>query len=288
MAGLIELAPARHKGLTLRNPVIAGAGTIGYGREVARILPLARFGAVVTNTTTLRPRAGSPQPRLVETPAALLMSTGVQNPGLRPVLRRNAAAWARLDVPVILSIAGEDVESLLRCAELADNADSLAGLELEPDLLGEDTDLVTVVDALRGATDLPLLVRVPVAPPPAVANVITDLAAVGADAVVIGSPWPGLEMDVVAGRPLLSGSLMGPAIRPLALRLVYDVVHILGPDRPPIIAAGGIATAEHVAVFLAAGAVAVQVDTAMYVNLAAVLRAASNEQRAVRSEQSAG
>ena len=211
------------------------------------------------------------QPRLVETPAGMILATGFQNPGLRTVLQRHAAAWQRLPIPVILSIAGEDVASLRECIELADASEGVSAVQLEPDLLRPDVDMVRVVDALRNLTSLPLLVHLGGGPSATVADTVVDLAAVGADAVVVGSPWPGLVMDAATGRPALLGGVVGPAIRPLALRLVYEVVRILGPEGPSLIAAGGISSPEDVAAFLAAGAAAVQLDTVVYSDPAAVL-----------------
>ena len=276
--GLV-LAPQRERSLLLRTPLIAAAGTVGYGREVSKALPLDKLGAVITNTTTLRPRAGAPQPRLVETPAGLLLCTGLQNPGLHAILRHHARSWERLSVPVILSLAAESAKEFAYCAGLAAEVESVAGLELEPDLLADGEDMVQVVDAVRSATALPLLVHVPVGQPQAVAVAIVDLTAVGCDAVILGSPWPGLAMDQASGKPALSGDVLGPAIRPLALRLVYETAQLLDPDAAPIIAAGGVSSAADVAAFLAAGAQAVLLDTVIYVDPAAVTSIAEGASR---------
>jgi dihydroorotate dehydrogenase (NAD+) catalytic subunit len=270
VADAVTLAPQRERGLTLRNPLIAGPGTVSFGRDAARLLPLDQLGAVITTTTTLHPRAGHSQPRLIETPAGLLMSTGLQNPGLRTMLSRYSPAWGRLHAPVILSLAAEDAKTFAYCAEVAQDEETIAGLELEPDLLQGKTDMVRVVDVMRGITSLPLLVHVPAGQPQTVADAIVDLSAVGCDAVIVGSPWPGLVMDQATRKPQLAGGVWGPAIRPLALRLVYDAVKLLGPEHVPLVAAGGISSAEDVSAFLAAGANAVMLDTVMYVDPAAV------------------
>jgi len=233
-------------------------------------LPLDRLGAIITNTTTLHPRSGPAQPRLAETPAGVMLATGLQNPGLRTVLHRYTIAWGRLSVPVILSLAAEDAKTFVYCAELAEEEETIAALELEPDLLSSKTDMVRVVDKVRGLTSLPLLVHVSVDQTQAVADEVVDLAAVGCDGVIVGSPWPGLVMDQTTRKPLLSAGVSGPAIRPLALRLVYDVAKLLGPQHIPLIAAGGISTADDVAAFLAAGASAIMLDTVVYVDPAAV------------------
>ena len=126
--------------------------------------------------------------------------------------------------------------------------------------------MVRVVDVMRGITTLPLIVHVPVNQPQAVADAIVDLSAVGCDAVIVGSPWPGVVMDVEKRKPALSGGVSGPAVRPLALRLVYEVSKLLGPEHIPVIAAGGIMSVEDVASFLAAGADAVMLESVVYVD----------------------
>jgi len=270
MTPALTLAHQRDRGLMLRNPLIAGPGTIGYGREYGRLLPLERLAAVITNTTTLHARPGNPQPRLAETPAGMILATGLQNPGLRTVLQRHARLWERLPVPVILSLAAEDEQSFAQCIELAQHTGAVAAFELEPDLLTTDVDMVGVVDALRGISGVPLLVHLPVAPPQALADAIVDLEAVGCDGVIVGSPWPGLVTAQAASQQLLAGGVCGPAIRPLALRLVHDVVQLLGTEHVPLLAAGGISSAADVASFLAVGASAVILDTVIYVQPAAV------------------
>ncbi len=270
VAHTLTLAPQRQRSLTLRNPLIAGPGSIGYGRDIAKLLPLDQLGALITATTTLHTRQGHAQPRLIETPAGMLMSTGAPNPGLRTVLRRHTVAWERMSTPIILSLAAEDAKTFAFCAELAEEEASIAALELEPDLLGSKGDMVRVVDLVRSVTAAPILVRVPVGPPQSVADAIIDLSAVGCDAAIVGSPWPGLSMDVATRQPALSGDVSGPAIRPLALRLVYDVAKLLGPEHIPLIAAGGIATPDDVSAFLAAGAGAVLLESVLYVDPAAV------------------
>lgn len=267
----VNLAPNRKDGLVIRNPVLIGPGVIGYGREYGRLFPLEKLGAIITNTSTLNRRSGHGQPRLLETPSGVMLSTGLQNPGLRTVLQRHATAWSRLDVPVILSLAGEDARAFVQCAALAEESAAVAALALEGDLLAKGPDLVRVVDALRAATQLPLIAHMATGAAQAVADAITDVVAVGADAVIVGSPWPAMAPSPPGARSPFRAGLAGPAIRPLALRLVHEVVQSLGHERPPIIAAGGIAGAADAAAFLAVGAAAVLVDVALFTDpLAAV------------------
>ncbi len=265
------LAPDRERRLDLRNPLIAGPGSVGYGREAAKLVPLDRLGAIITNTTTLHPRSGHAQPRLVEIPSGIITSTGLPNPGLRTVLHRHSTNWGRLGAPVILSLAAEDARTFAYCAEIAQNEETIAALEIEPDLLTPDTDVVRVVDVMRGITSLPLIVHVPVGQPQTVVDAIEDVTAVGCDAVILGSPWPGVVMEMGKHKPLLSGGVSGPATRPQSLRLVYEAAKLLGPQHTPLIAAGGIGSAEDVSAFLSAGAQAVMLESVVYVDPAAVM-----------------
>lgn len=266
----VVIAGERERCLLLRNPLIAGPGTVGYGRDVAKTLSIGSLGALTTNTTTLRPRPGSAQPRLAETPAGFMLHSGLPNPGLRTVLQRHERTWERLGAPVILSLAAASVGEFAECAHLVEERASIAGLELEPDLLAAGEDMVRVVDRVRTITALPLIVRLSPASPQALADAIVDLSAVGCDAVVFGDRWPGLVMDNATGKPLLSGGVQGPAIRPLALHLLFDVAQRLGPERIPLIGCGGVSTPADVAAFLAAGAAAVQLDAVVYSDPAAV------------------
>jgi dihydroorotate dehydrogenase (NAD+) catalytic subunit len=266
----LVLAPEREGSLALRSPLIAGPSAAGYGRDAAKLLPLPALGALITTTTTLHARQGQNQPRLIETPAGFLMSTGMPNPGLRTVLHRHTPAWERLGVPIILSLAAEDAKTFAYCVEVAQDNECIAAFALETDLLAGTSDIVRVVDVVRGITALPLLVRTPAGPAQTVSDAVTDLAAVGCDAVIVGSPWPGLAMDAETGKPALQGALSGPAVRPLALRLVYDVARQLGPEHIPLIGAGGVSSSEDVAAFLVAGAGAVLLESVLWVDPQAV------------------
>lgn len=268
----LVLAPEREGSLTLRNPLIAGPGAAGYGREAAKLLPLQHLGALVTTTTTLHPRQGHKQPRLIETPAGMLLSTGYPNPGLRTVLHRHTPAWRRLGTPILLSLAAEDARTFAHCLELAQDNECIAGFVLQPDLLGGKSDIVRVVDLARGITSLPLLVHTPVGAAQAVADAVTDLAAVGCDAVIVGSPWPGLAMDLETGKPALQAGVCGPAVRPLALRLIYELARLLGPGHIPLIGAGGVSSPEDVAALLASGAGAVLLESVLWVDPQAAWR----------------
>jgi len=268
----IELAPRHKQGLRLQNPVLAAAGPFGYGREYAKLVQLDRLGALVTRTTTLRPRRGRPQPRLVETPAGVLHDLGLPNPGVRTVIRELAPVWARGTLPVIVSVAAtnpeERAEEFAALAEWLDGVPGVAGLELNLAALPTATGSILAdipysseaVAAARSATSLPLIAKLP--PLGEIVALAEAVVAAGADAVSLIAPLPGLHIDLRERRPM-RGGLSGPAIRPVALRLVYEVA---GAVEVPVIGVGGIATAEDALQFLLAGATAVQVGSAIFAN----------------------
>ena len=269
----VDLAPRR--GLRLRNPVMTASGTFGYGVEYARLVDINRLGAIVCKGITLEPRIGNPSPRLAETPAGLLNSIGLENAGLQAVLREKAPIWATWDVPVVVNIAGETVEEYARMAEALEGVPGVAGLELNiscPNVdaggmaFGSSADAAAeVTAAVRSACQQPLLVKLS----PNVGD-ITEIAlaveAAGADALTLVNTFLGMVIDVNKRRPFLPrgvGGLSGPAIRPLAVRMVYEVARVV---RIPIVGIGGITNAEDALQFLMAGATAVQVGTASFVN----------------------
>lgn len=256
------------RGLWLRNPVMLAAGTVGYGLEYARLLDLSQIGALVTATTTLRPRRGRPQPRLWPAPAGLLVNTGYPNPGLAKVIESFAPVWAAWPCPVLVSIAGETPGELAEVASQLAGVEGVSGIELNlADLDAEDglthrvaltaDGVVRSVAAVVAVTTLPVLVKLPV--------LIGDTAALalaaegaGATALTMGEPVPGL---VWTGEQFFAGGLIGPAVRPVVLRLVRaltGVVHV------PLVAVGGVTVPEQVGDYLAAGATAVQLSSGLW------------------------
>lgn len=275
----VELAPRHPRGLRLKNPVMAAAGTFGYGIEYAELLDIQRLGAIVSKGITFHPRRGNPQLRTCETPAGMLNAIGLQNIGLRAVIREMAPLWATWQVPVLVNLAGASVEEYAQMAHLLDSVPGVAGLELNiscPNVAGgldfgmQPELAAQVAVGVRAATRLPFLVKLtPHAPDiKAVAQAVEQA---GADAVSLVNTFLGMAIDIRAQRPRLgnvTGGLSGPAIRPLALRLVYEVAQVV---RIPVVGVGGIATAEDALEFLMAGATAIQVGTATFVNPRACL-----------------
>ncbi len=267
----VDLAPARHGGLRLRHPVLVAAGGAGYGIELIEAVGALTPGAIVTRSTTRQARRGNPAPRMVQQPGSLLSSIGLHNPGLEEVLRRHAPRWASSDVPVIVSVCGDTAEDIAWLARTLDMHPEVAGIELNlacPDrgrgglpigLEAEASELATV--SARAATELPLIVKLtPVAPD--LREVARAVAAAGADAISVIAPLPALALDERRQQALLGtayGGLSGPALKPVALRAVYEIAQVVSV---PIIGIGGISSLEDVLDFLAAGAAAVGIATA--------------------------
>lgn len=260
---------------------MVASGCFGYGLEYARFIDIQRLGAIVSKGTTLRPRAGNPTPRLAETPAGMLNSIGLQNPGVEAVIAEYAPVWEQWDVPVIVNIAGETVDEYAELARRLDEVSGVAGLEVNvscPNVaaggiaFGVDPQLAAeVTRAVRRVTTLPVLVKLT----PNVTDVVAIAEAVveaGADALTLINTLRGMVIDVEARRPLIPrgiAGLSGPAIRPVALAMVYQVAETVDV---PIVGIGGVTTAEDALQFLMAGASAVQVGTACFVDPSAPLQ----------------
>ncbi len=274
MADLV-LSVELGRGLTLRTPVMVASGTFGYGFEQRARLEFACLGAICSKGTTLGSRAGSPPPRIVETPAGMLNAIGLHNPGVDVVVREYAPQWSRWDVPVLVNIAGETTDEYVEMARGLDGVAGIAGLELNiscPNIaaggieFGVQPELAArVTEAVRRVTGLHLMVKL--APNAGdIVAVARAVEAAGADSLSAVNTYLGMAIDVETGRPVLangSGGLSGPAIRPLAVHVVYRVARAV---RIPVVGVGGITSARDALEFLLAGAVAVQVGTANYVN----------------------
>ncbi len=258
------------RGLVLANPVIVAAGPFGYGAEMADLVDLERLGAIVTRGTSLKARGGHPAPRTAEVPAGLLLGMGLQNPGLDQVLERYATTWARWSVPVILNLCGESTSELAEGARRLEGVPGIAGVELNLSCANgsrgvafglDASSAAAAVAAVRRACDLPLIAKLTAAASDvrAVARACEDA---GADAISAINTLPGLAVAADRHGPALGsgyGGVCGPALRPVALRVVYEVAQVVDL---PVIGIGGIATLEDVLDMLAVGAAAVGVGVA--------------------------
>jgi len=280
----VDLAPGRKSSLYLANPVMTASGTFGNGLEHVNVFDIQRLGAIVSKAVTLRPRRGNPQPRIAETAAGMINSIGLQNIGLKALLRDVAPIWATWRVPVIVNIAGESVDEYAELARRLDGpagqaAAGVSGLEVNISCPNVEDGLVFGTDpraaaevtaAVRRQTTLPVIVKLTpnAADVAAVARAVVDA---GADALTLINTFPAMSIDVEARRPALgwgSGGLSGPALKPIALKIVYDVA---GAVNVPIIGCGGIMCGRDAVEYLMAGASAVQVGTATFRNPCAPL-----------------
>ncbi|WP_322796153.1 dihydroorotate dehydrogenase [Tepidiforma sp.] len=276
----VDLAPGSKRSLVLRNPVMPASGTFSWGFEFAREFDINRLGAVVSKGVTMEPRAGNRQPRVAETPAGMLNSIGLQNVGIRSCIEELAPVWATWDTPVIVNIAADTVDEFGEMASMLDGVPGIAALELNISCPNVDTGGMEIGQSVEASaratraavrnTDLPVIVKLTpnVTDPVALALACEEE---GAAAICAINTVLGMKIDIRRRRPVLPrarGGLSGPAIRPIALRIVYDVAAAV---RIPVIGCGGIATAEDALEFLMAGASAVQVGTATFANPRALL-----------------
>jgi dihydroorotate dehydrogenase (NAD+) catalytic subunit len=267
--------------LRLQNPVLTASGTFGYGLEFEPYFDLARLGGVVVKGLSLRPRAGNPPPRIVETPSGMLNAIGLQNVGVDAFLTEKLPGLRRHATPVVANVFGETEAEYAEVCRRLDAAPGVAAVEINVScpnteaggmIFGNDPRALSrVTRACRGATRLPLWVKLS----PNVTDIRETARAAeasGADAVSLVNTFVGMAIDVETRRPLLanvSGGLSGPAIRPLAVWMTWQVARAV---RIPVVGMGGIQSGRDALEFLLAGATAVQVGTANFVRPDAAVR----------------
>ena len=269
----VDLAPRNPRELRLRNPVIAASGCFGYGQEYAGAIDIQRLGAFVSKGITPQARSGNAMPRIAETPAGMLNAIGLQNPGIRGFIKKYPRVWEQWTVPAIVNISAESIEDYAMMARALDEQPGIAAIEVNiscPNIaaggycFGWDADMsADVTRAVRAVTTLPVIVKLS---PGAVdiASVARAVEESGADAVSLINTLVGMAIDVKRRRPILAnmtGGLSGPAIKPVAVRMVYQVA---GAVRIPVIGMGGIMGLDDALEFIFAGASAVQVGTAIF------------------------
>ncbi|MBN2539285.1 MAG: dihydroorotate dehydrogenase [Deltaproteobacteria bacterium] len=262
-------------GLTLKNPVMTASGTFGYGEEYSDYLDLDRLGAIIVKGLSLKPREGNLPPRIVETASGMLNAVGLQNVGVRAFID-DKLPWLRsVDSVVIANIFGETIEDYANVAEILNDAEGVAAVEVNiscPNVkrggitFGSDPAVAEeVTRAVKSVSRLPVIVKLT----PNVTD-ITKIArrveAAGADALSLINTITGMSVDIEKRVPHLknvTGGLSGPAIKPVALRMVWEVVNTVSI---PVIGVGGIMNARDALEFLIVGAKAVQVGTANFLN----------------------
>lgn len=262
-------------GLTLENPVMTASGTFGYAREFANLMNLHRLGAVIVKGISLYPRPGNPPPRIVETACGMLNAIGLENVGVDRFIKEKMVYLKGLSIPVIVNILGDSVEEYKEITGKLAGVEGISGIEVNiscPNVekggvaFGTDPDMAAAVTrSVAQNSDIPVIVKLS----PNVSDIALMAEAVedgGADSVSLINTLIGMAIDLKNRRPELAnviGGLSGPAIKPVALRMVYQVAQRVSI---PIIGVGGIETAEDAMEFLVAGATAVQVGTANFVN----------------------
>lgn len=269
----IDLGPLR-----LKSPVMTASGTFGYGQEFAAFMDLNRLGAIVVKGLSLKPSAGNPPPRIVETASGMLNAIGLENVGLKAFAKDKLPFLRRLQTPVIVNIYGRSVAEYAKMAERLERLEGIAAIEVNiscPNVKAGGVAFGTnpamaarVVRAVRCRTRLPLIVKLS----PNVTDIVAMARRVvdnGADIVSLINTITGMAIDVHTRRPKLAnatGGLSGPAIKPVALRMVWQVAKSVSV---PVIGIGGIVSGTDALEFLIAGASAVQVGTANFINPAA-------------------
>ncbi|MDD3853562.1 MAG: dihydroorotate dehydrogenase [Syntrophomonadaceae bacterium] len=262
-------------GIKLDNPVCAASGTFGYGREYEPYVDISKIGAVIVKGTTLEPRTGNPPPRIIETAAGMLNAIGLENPGIEEFLNTHLPFLRENKVTVIANIAGNTIEEYAAMAEMIEGNAGVAGIELNiscPNVkqgglqFGTDPQMVyEVVKAVKDKTTLPVM--------PKLSPNVTDIVEIaraseagGADALSMINTLMGMAVDINTRKPFLAnifGGLSGPAVKPVALRMIYQVYREV---KLPILGGGGIVNYRDALEFLMVGATAVSVGTGIFIN----------------------
>jgi dihydroorotate dehydrogenase (NAD+) catalytic subunit len=262
-------------GLTLKNPVMTASGTFSYGAEFKDLMDLNRLGGIIVKGLSLKPQKGNPPPRIVETACGMLNAIGLENVGIEAFIAEKLPFLKTIDAPVIANIYGQSIEEYAALAARIDAVADIAGIELNiscPNVksggvaFGVDPDVAeNVVARVREQTTKPLMVKLS----PNVTDVVDiakRVASGGADSISLINTITGMAVDLQARKPILAnitGGLSGPAIKPIALRMVWQVAQVVDI---PVIGIGGIMTAADALEFILVGAAAIQVGTANFVN----------------------
>ena len=278
--GTVDLR-VRVAGIEMRNPVMTASGTFASGKEYAAFFELSRLGAVVTKGVSIEPWAGNASPRIAETASGMLNSIGLQNPGVEAFIARDLEWLSTWDVPVVVNISGHSVDDYAAVAERLDAEDAVDAVEINISCPNVDaggmtfgTDCASAAEVtrrVRAVTSKPVIVKL--------SPNVTDIAEIaravesaGADAVSLINTLLGMAIDADSFRPKLArtvGGLSGPAIKPVALRMVWQVAKAVDV---PVIGMGGIMTGQDAVEFMLAGASAVAVGTASFVDPTAAVR----------------
>ncbi len=261
--------------IELKNPVIVASGTFGYGEEFSKLYDISKLGAIITKGISLKPRAGNPMPRVVETASGMLNAIGLENVGIEAFIKDKLPFLRKSKATVIVNIFGESIEEFVAIALKLVGIIGISALELNiscPNVqnggvhFGTNAKLAyEVTKAVKQTTAFPLIVKLS----PQVTNIVEIASTVvdaGADILSLINTFPGMAIDIKKRKPILAnvtGGLSGPAIKPISLKLVHDVSNAV---KVPVIGMGGIMTANDAIEFMLAGASAVQIGTANFIN----------------------
>ncbi|MBM7659426.1 dihydroorotate dehydrogenase (NAD+) catalytic subunit [Bacillus mesophilus] len=262
-------------GLSLKNPIMPASGCFGFGKEYGKLYDLNTLGAIMIKATTVEPRFGNPTPRVAETSSGMLNAIGLQNPGLEKVISEELSWLEQYETPIIANVAGSVVEDYVMVAREISKAKNVHALELNISCPNVKTGGIAfgtipevaadVTRRVKEVSEVPVYVKLS----PNVSNIVDMAKAVesaGADGLTMINTLLGMRIDLKTGKPILAnrtGGLSGPAIKPVAIRMIYEVSQQVSI---PIIGMGGVQTAEDVIEFLYAGASAVAVGTANFVD----------------------
>jgi dihydroorotate dehydrogenase (NAD+) catalytic subunit len=264
-------------GLKLKNPVIAASGTFGFGREYSQYLDLNNIGGISVKGLTLEPRKGNRPPRIAQTPAGILNSVGLQNPGVEAFVKEEIPFLRKFNMAIIANIAGNTIEDYCKMAEILSNTD-IDAIELNVSCPNVKAGCVAFGNSVDGISEItskvkkcckkPLIVKL-TPNVTSIKEVAAAAEAAGADAISLINTILGMAIDIHRQKPILAnnvGGLSGPAVKPVAVRMVYEAASVV---KVPIIGMGGISNGDDAVEFLLAGASAVMVGTANFINPAA-------------------
>lgn len=262
-------------GLSLKNPIMPASGCFGFGKEFGNLYDLSQLGAIMIKATTEETRYGNPTPRVAETASGMLNAIGLQNPGLEKVMTEELPWLERFDVPIIANVAGSETADYVEVARKISTAPNVHALELNiscPNVkcggIQFGTDPQTAKEltaAVKAVSQVPVYVKLS----PNVTNIVEMAKAVeagGADGITMINTLVGMRLDEKTGKPIIAnktGGLSGPAVKPVAIRMVYEVSQATDL---PIIGMGGVSNAQDVIDFMSAGVSAVAVGTANFVD----------------------
>ena len=269
-------------GMKLKNPVIAASGTFGFGREYSEYIDLNKLGGISVKGLTLLQRQGNKPPRIAETPAGILNSVGLQNPGVHAFIKKEIPFLRKYDTAIIANIAGNTIEEYCEMADILADAD-IDAIELNVSCPNVKKGCVAFGNSVAGISEITKRVK-PLCQKPLIVKLtpnVTDIKEIalaaeeaGADAVSLINTILGMAIDIHSRKPILAnnvGGLSGPAVKPVAVRMVYEVSKTV---KIPVIGMGGISTGEDAIEFILAGASAVMVGTAGFVNPDACIKVA--------------